>query len=999
MNSNSTIPFGDVVSQICQHLFIELQQVLSTMKQQDPELRTQQFRQYLIRSKKLLCQLHYLSIWLNNNYFKNLFSQTNVFYSQLQEIQDSLNTSQDNLYFIHRDIFPRRSRKYEIEFSKDILTTKTYGLLPQGIFHNGSCAHPKFITSEEVIDNLNIYISAKLKLVDNIPTTLSEYYIIRDGKLILQFPNLYELHLTLAFLDEKADWIVLGCKTLVRSHDEDKLPCGFNTLIADQNLLMCLRQHSSLPIEELEINREKLDNSHIKAKKTTIEVFHKVCYHASVAISLRVMLLQIKSLSSSLWKNYLECDFHDIQNFPNILTMRFWKGCVSKSFQYELQVILPLDVGDALMLKLYILPDQLEDYNIFNNQSVLSHPSLFGNMNALDYIQKNGVDSIRLFYDILARCCDYRIAYLYQKLIKTFSIYKQLYEGYSYSIENEDRLLINFKDSRYLQISVDMFSGTYCINYSQSKLKYEDNKNTIDSFINEINNVESELQCQQLFGMESLEDVLNYSHTLQLKPLTTLSSLLLCVSKVIIDSQLRLMGLFNRNLEVLGEAFTNHLNIDMSSNVALVYNTNNFHTKEALLRPIYASIDSIVRQSSYYLNDSSSDLELYPNISVYVMFILSECLEIKTFAFICQRQTNQSILEIPTIIDFKLLLEFPFSNGPFISELEIVKPKLNEFIDQHLSCEQKPEYSVNLSNEFHIFLPQPRSSSEDISAITIVLISYPSDKKQLIVSEVLVISTEGFNQFSHLISLNSYDIVRISLEDHSRMKQCALYYLGTLSILISPNKSHPDYVDLICENVSLSDSSNNENRLEYSLILQKMMQYQLTNIQESNDDNDESTRAKTTLIHDEFDCSFPKDIVFEKIFISISKIIPLIGFLYHIAIKNDFRLIEASNVYYINIAYIYRDVIVPKILLKILKDDEYSRFTEISVEFALGKQRNLNPFTKISSKAQILLPTSAIVFNRLGSNTTENSTLLNTNSMQFDSEVLNIIKQLCTISN
>lgn len=319
MQSNLTmrgIALGDSIEQISKCLYYELDILLNNMKNQDPEFRTQQLRSYLLKARKVIAQLQSITKWLQSNEVKKFFVQSYELEVQLKTIKESIVLGQDSLYFIHRDMFPKRSRPLEVKVAKDVLCSGTYSFLPESVIHVGMSELPTLMEKESVINDLNIFIQAKMILDDKIPIIQHLSFQVFDGKLIITYAKLYQLYLTLSSLTEKADWIVLGTKILVKSHISENYNVAYDQFLTEKSLVDVLRYYSSLSTNE-------------SKSIMTLDKLHILSYHYAISVAIRLMYIQALDLSRTVWKNHLEIEFQDIPIQNTIFFTRFWKGQIS----------------------------------------------------------------------------------------------------------------------------------------------------------------------------------------------------------------------------------------------------------------------------------------------------------------------------------------------------------------------------------------------------------------------------------------------------------------------------------------------------------------------------------------------------------------------------------------------------------------------------------------------------------------------------------------------
>lgn len=326
MNPNTepkTVPLGDAIEIISKYLYQELTSHLKEISAQntpDPEYSTIILRDYLAKARKIICQLHCLTSWLKSASNMKSFTQSNELNMQLQSIKDSILMSQDALYFVHRDIYPKRRRMYETIVAKDILARRTYAFLPEAVTNVGSASPPALLHDATVVSDLDIFIRAKFHLDDSVQDVIRQHYKITNGRLIIQIPYMYELELTLCHLHESADWMILSVKCLVASHVSESFYGTYDRNSRDREFLEIVRHHSS---PSLSISS---DNTR---ERTTIRKFHKICEYYAMTVAIRMFYIQSVDMTKNIWKNYMEVDFYDVGETV-YMTSKFWKGEISQ---------------------------------------------------------------------------------------------------------------------------------------------------------------------------------------------------------------------------------------------------------------------------------------------------------------------------------------------------------------------------------------------------------------------------------------------------------------------------------------------------------------------------------------------------------------------------------------------------------------------------------------------------------------------------------------------
>lgn len=390
----ATLPCGDVMKRVAYAIHNQLQNILHNMRIQSPELRTQSLISFISRSKKKLSQLLAITRWLDFAGIPQFFSNMSQLQSKISTHTNRLNENQDALYFTHSQLFSHRIRSLDVISAKDIMARGTYPHLPASIF---SCGMPwedpsqqKLYDEETLRRNLNIFLRSKLALVDPIPTDI-DFSSIREGLLTLRLNGMYELTLTLDYLDFHSPWNILRFKLCVNSHARESFDYQQNVSGMETGVLTFLRSISSptppttailepepVPpllssnsstsppiLEKMDaiIDNSNVTDSVIAASDSTIEIaatdsiknekddgssnignspilhrLHTICQHSAYATALRYIYIQALELSRTIWNGICEAEFQEKTTYSQVV-FRFWRSNITGYFQYELRII------------------------------------------------------------------------------------------------------------------------------------------------------------------------------------------------------------------------------------------------------------------------------------------------------------------------------------------------------------------------------------------------------------------------------------------------------------------------------------------------------------------------------------------------------------------------------------------------------------------------------------------------------------------------------------
>ena len=238
------LPFGDVIQRTARSIHQELSTLLQNMRQQSPVMRTQKLLLFIVKCKKRLAQLLAIARWLSVPGVSQFFANMSQLKAKIWMLDNGLNELQDGLFHVHACLYSQRLRSLDVLTARDILATRgSCPLMPTSMFAPASeiallatssnpsatLSTPTTTTFDEASlrTSLNLYLRAKLALIDPIPNEI-DYSHIHQGVLTLRMNDLFELILTLDYLDTNAPWNVLRYRMLVGSHSQvhpDNEPC------------------------------------------------------------------------------------------------------------------------------------------------------------------------------------------------------------------------------------------------------------------------------------------------------------------------------------------------------------------------------------------------------------------------------------------------------------------------------------------------------------------------------------------------------------------------------------------------------------------------------------------------------------------------------------------------------------------------------------------------------------------------------------------------------
>jgi Mediator complex subunit MED14 len=390
-----SLPFGDVIKRVAFAIYNQLQNVLHNMRIQSPELRTQTLILFISRSKKKLAQLLAITRWLEMPGVSQFFSNMSQLHFKIAMRENRLNENQDALYFTHSQLFSRRIRSLDVVTAKDILARGTYPHLPTSIFSNGTTTGNSLETTQSteisLRRSLDLYLRSKLALNDEVPSDINSS-TIANGVLTITVNNMYELMLTIDYLDICSPWNVLRLKLCVSSHSNESFHSQQNLSEVENDVLMVMRRISAksyvpfcAPTPNIDGSSNE-ESSHLNApladptSMTTPDAinsdisvnncrsgvitpppllprFHLICQHTALATALRYLYLQALEASRTIWVGICQAEFQEKRDYSQ-LVFRFWKSHTTGYYQYELRVIqirssrqiyVPMDIETALV--------------------------------------------------------------------------------------------------------------------------------------------------------------------------------------------------------------------------------------------------------------------------------------------------------------------------------------------------------------------------------------------------------------------------------------------------------------------------------------------------------------------------------------------------------------------------------------------------------------------------------------------------------------------------
>lgn len=494
------VPLGDVLQRFSSASYSDLQQLLTNMRTLSPEVKYEKLKLYISKTKKQISQLLAIIRWLGVPGVLPYFVQLETLDEHMNQIENKLNQTQDELFFAHRNLYWGRVKNLEVSVAMDILGRGTYQYLPKSIFTCGQPISPDISDETILRRDLNILIRSKVALIDKLPSDIS-HVDISDGLLIIRNPYLYELAITLTHLDHNAPWRIIGFKILVDYHKKEEFQGQqrYDKSTYEQdvlNILTKLNSSSSIIKNTIE-NEENINEIHpsLPIKKLNLNQMHNICIHSSIGVSLRALYVLALDMTKTLWKNYSDVKFVETET-QHQCVFSFWKKIKSSGlYLYELRIIQyrkPNQVGKRLIVELW---SQKESQTIsLESESIKGGVELIDKkiigftdlIIAEDYI-KNGAYFSKLLDQTIRICIESKLLILFSRLNSTISIIQSKLNGLTVTLVDKSSIKLKYNEFSVININVDYRSGRFVLGINTLSSSIIKN---LDSFFIEINNME-----------------------------------------------------------------------------------------------------------------------------------------------------------------------------------------------------------------------------------------------------------------------------------------------------------------------------------------------------------------------------------------------------------------------------------------------------------------------------------------------------------------------------
>lgn len=311
MNNNptgvQTVPLGDALQRVAIKIYNDTNNLLLDFKKQDPELRTTELRVFLTHTKAKLLQLLCLVRWLSKHNVNSLFNSILQFNMDLTGLDGVTLRNLDEMYFIHGSLFPLRSNQHEVILARHLMVKGDYLSLPRAAQFAGRMPLPRPLPASTLQSKMNIFLKAKLALLDPLPTNRRYKASVENGLLHIVCENVFTLDVTLQSLSRESDWMVVHfvCPRLFAvSHGEkdEKNDMSRNDII------------------QLESHLSKLSTTSWKLK-----VLLQTAEHVSNRIQMQDLYLTLRDKKRSLYHHLVDLKL-DQQVDCHRLLLFFWRS-------------------------------------------------------------------------------------------------------------------------------------------------------------------------------------------------------------------------------------------------------------------------------------------------------------------------------------------------------------------------------------------------------------------------------------------------------------------------------------------------------------------------------------------------------------------------------------------------------------------------------------------------------------------------------------------------
>eukprot|EP00981_Chlorochromonas_danica_P007702 scaffold1869_cov163-Ochromonas_danica.AAC.14 len=225
----------------------------------------------------------------------------------------------DEMYFVHGSLFPLRSNQHEVILARHLMVKGDYLSLPRAAQFAGRMPLPRPLPIPTLQAKMNIFLKAKLALLDPLPSDRRYKACVENGLLNIVCENVFTLGVTLQSVSRESDWMVVHfvCPRLfVASHaeKEEKNDITRNDII------------------QLESHLSKLSTTSWKLK-----VLLQTAEHVSNRIQMQDLYLTLRDKKRSLYHHLVDLRL-DQQVDCHRLLLFFWRSEFTGEPLFTLQI-------------------------------------------------------------------------------------------------------------------------------------------------------------------------------------------------------------------------------------------------------------------------------------------------------------------------------------------------------------------------------------------------------------------------------------------------------------------------------------------------------------------------------------------------------------------------------------------------------------------------------------------------------------------------------------
>ncbi len=301
---------GEVLRKLATDIYGDLLAVIRDMKSQDSELRTSIMKLFISRTKRKLSECFAIARWLSFSGIMRCTQSVNELKFNLSAIENKMGQKLDELYFSHASIYSLRSRPLEIAAANGVLTSGQYISLPSSIFACGLSCIPEVREGREVVDDLSLFIHAKLVTMDRVPAGSQCVVSVEGGVVTIVRPCHFELVATLKQLSANSAWNILG----------------FRILAADCAAALC---QPPLSFAQLEASTVQLLRTIANSDVAVLCRVLRACQHSATAASLRLLHRQAVESSSAVWRGAVQAAVTEATSATQ-LNVQLWQSVFSR---------------------------------------------------------------------------------------------------------------------------------------------------------------------------------------------------------------------------------------------------------------------------------------------------------------------------------------------------------------------------------------------------------------------------------------------------------------------------------------------------------------------------------------------------------------------------------------------------------------------------------------------------------------------------------------------